>query len=189
MNIAVALLSLLHLGHFAFLRSCRVPRTPALPHIAASMQIQCNVVKCLSFHDAPPASTLSRPAENALTVTKCGSRDVGKYSDAYRKLPGTAPSRAQVDTRNSSNVGECGVFSSPPQKNIFNVIKCNHFQAQPPAFTLNSAQNEPPRPAHHAVSGRRSSVVGRRQMLGSPTSTIIAHEQAASRGLLPKNKR
>ncbi len=43
MNTAVALLSLLRLGHFPFLRPRLLSRTPASPHIAASMQFQRNV--------------------------------------------------------------------------------------------------------------------------------------------------
>jgi hypothetical protein len=65
MNTVVALLSLLRLGHLPFLRPRLMPRTPALPRVAASMQIQRNVVKCLYFRDAPPSITLLQPSKNA----------------------------------------------------------------------------------------------------------------------------
>jgi hypothetical protein len=81
----------------------------------------CVTPKCQPFREPAPASTLSRPTDNASSVAKCGSL---RYT-----------------------------------------------------------------PSPCAVSGRRSSVVGRRQMLNNPTSTIIDSEQAASRGLLPMKKR
>ncbi len=35
-------------------------------------------------------------------------------------------------TEIASMWGNVGVFSTPPQRDIFNVIKCNHFMAQCP---------------------------------------------------------
>jgi hypothetical protein len=51
MNTAVALLSPLHLGHFAFLRLRLVPRAPAQHRLVASMQIECTVVNYLYSYE------------------------------------------------------------------------------------------------------------------------------------------
>ncbi len=72
MNIVVALLSLLRLGHFALLRPRLVPRAPASSRVVGSMQIERDVVNCLYFRDAPPSITRLQPIKNASHVGKCG---------------------------------------------------------------------------------------------------------------------
>jgi hypothetical protein len=106
------------------------------------MQIGCNVVKCLYFYRQLPPPSLLGSTKNTLNVA---------HSDASSSFA----IHSALRTPHFSKPGECGglrdqacrrpsLFPSDDM-NISNVIKCNHFPARWPTFTLNTTRRAPDR--------------------------------------------
>jgi hypothetical protein len=110
------------------------------------------------------AFVVKNPLPAHLPTRKIAS-DVVKGRDTYRKLHGTPPSPALPYHRNSFSVWVCGDFRDnarriipssgfpllPSEKKWRDVIKCNHFPAPQPAFTLNTTRRAHLPPARHST--------------------------------------